>query len=133
LGSIAIPECDEVIVLVLLAYPFFDLFTTLLGAFYCWRRPTFFFASNPFVGPMAVAAAPITPNMAAATSPKEAGESLPPKRLTKEELLKTHKSHLKKQDLSPDGPRPVKQPVMAEAYPASTKSIREVDIVILAL
>lgn len=54
---------------------------------------------------------------------------MPPRRLTREELTKTHKSHLKKQDLSPDAPRPVKQPVMTEAYPASTKSIREVEIV----
>ncbi|KAK4167213.1 SET and MYND domain-containing protein 4 [Cladorrhinum sp. PSN259] len=52
--------------------------------------------------------------------------------LTKEQLLKTHNSHLKKQENLPDAPRPVKQPVLSEAYPASTKSIREVDIIPLS-
>jgi hypothetical protein len=55
--------------------------------------------------------------------------SVPPKRLTKEELLRTHKSHLQKQDLAPDAPRPVKQPFLEQAYPASTKSIRDLEIV----
>ncbi|KAK5651508.1 hypothetical protein OQA88_11962 [Cercophora sp. LCS_1] len=66
-----------------------------------------------------------------ATNAKDLIGSLPPRRLTKEELAKTHKVHLKKQDLSPNTPRPVKQPVMSEAYPASTKSIRELEIVSL--
>lgn len=74
---------------------------------------------------MAVAPAPTM-----SAPPKELIGALPPRRLTKEELTKTHKSHLKKQDLSPDAPRPVKQPIMSEAYPASTKSIREVEIVL---
>ncbi|KAK0730198.1 hypothetical protein B0H67DRAFT_503450 [Lasiosphaeris hirsuta] len=55
--------------------------------------------------------------------------TVPSRRLSKEELAKTHKVHLKKQDLSPDAPRPVKQPVMSEAYPASTRSIRDVEII----
>ncbi|KAB5549606.1 hypothetical protein GE09DRAFT_1241242 [Coniochaeta sp. 2T2.1] len=54
---------------------------------------------------------------------------LPPRRPTKEELIGTHKSHLKKQDLTPDAPRPVKQPLLAESYPASTRSIRDLEII----
>ncbi|KAK1757818.1 SET and MYND domain-containing protein 4 [Echria macrotheca] len=73
---------------------------------------------------MAVTASPATEG-----APRELVGALPPRRLTKEELLKTHKAYLKKQDLTPDAPRPVKQPVMAEAYPASTKSIRDVEII----
>lgn len=60
---------------------------------------------------------------------KERTGAMPARRLTKEELLETHKGHLTKQDLSPNAPRPVKQPILSEAYPASTKSIREVDLV----
>ncbi|KAK3393249.1 hypothetical protein B0H63DRAFT_406376 [Podospora didyma] len=56
----------------------------------------------------------------------------PPRKLSKEELVKTHKGYLKKQNLSPDAPRPVKQPVLSEAYPASTKSIRDVEIMPLS-
>jgi hypothetical protein len=73
---------------------------------------------------MAVAVA--TPSMA---SIKDAAGLAPPRRLTKEELVKTHSTHLKKQDSSPNAPRPVKQPIMSEAYPASTKPIRELEIV----
>jgi hypothetical protein len=54
---------------------------------------------------------------------------VPARRLTKDELVNTHKTYLKKQDNSPNAPRPVKQPLLSEAYPASTKSIRELDIV----
>lgn len=54
---------------------------------------------------------------------------VPPQKHTKAELLKTHNAHVKKQDLAPNAPRPVKQPVMADAYPASTKSIKDVEIV----
>ncbi|KAK3300596.1 uncharacterized protein B0H64DRAFT_352208 [Chaetomium fimeti] len=68
----------------------------------------------------------IAPSMA---STKENTGALPKRRLTKEELTKTHKTHLKKQDNSPHAPRPVKQPVMADAYPASSKSIRELEII----
>ncbi|OIW23927.1 SET domain-containing protein [Coniochaeta ligniaria NRRL 30616] len=57
---------------------------------------------------------------------------LPPRRLAKEELARTHKSHLKKQDLTPDAPRPVKQPLLDQAYPASTRSIRDLEIVPLS-
>ncbi|KAK4129149.1 hypothetical protein N657DRAFT_586828 [Parathielavia appendiculata] len=73
---------------------------------------------------MAVAVA--SPGVASFREP--AGPT-PPRRLTKEELVKTHSTHLKKQDSSPNTPRPVKQPIMSEAYPASTKSIRELDII----
>ncbi|KAL2021602.1 hypothetical protein VTK56DRAFT_6955 [Thermocarpiscus australiensis] len=66
------------------------------------------------------------PSMAAT---KDAAGAVPVRRLTKEELVKTHRTYLKKQDNSPDAPRPVKQPIMSEAYPASTKSIRELDII----
>ncbi|KAL1867938.1 hypothetical protein VTK73DRAFT_3903 [Phialemonium thermophilum] len=57
---------------------------------------------------------------------------VPPRRLTREELLRTHKSHLKKQTVAPDAPRPVKQPVLEQRYPASTKSIRELEIIPLS-
>ncbi|KAK0630223.1 hypothetical protein B0T17DRAFT_488123 [Bombardia bombarda] len=70
--------------------------------------------------------------MASARNPDCVAGGIPPQRLSKEELTKTHKTHLKNQDLSPDAPRPVKQPIMAEAYPASTKSIREVEIIPLS-
>ena len=53
----------------------------------------------------------------------------PVRRLGKEELVNTHKAHLEKQDNSPHAPRAVKQPVLEEAYPASTKSIRDLEIV----
>jgi hypothetical protein len=53
----------------------------------------------------------------------------PPRRLSKEELMQTHKSHLKKQELNPNAPRPVKQPLLSEAYPASTQSIHDLELV----
>ncbi len=53
----------------------------------------------------------------------------PVRRLGKEELVNTHKSYLEKQDNSPHAPRAVKQPVLEEAYPASTRSIRDLEIV----
>jgi hypothetical protein len=55
--------------------------------------------------------------------------TVPAKKLTRDELVRTHRSHLKKQDLSPDAPRPVKQPMLEELYNASTKSIRDLEIV----
>lgn len=54
---------------------------------------------------------------------------VPSRRLTKEELARTHRSHLKKQDLTPNAPRPVKQPLLDQAYPASIRSIRDLEIV----
>ncbi|KAK3335944.1 hypothetical protein B0T19DRAFT_408041 [Cercophora scortea] len=58
--------------------------------------------------------------------------SVPASRPTKEQLFKTHKTHLESQDLSPDAPRPVKQPILTEAYPASTRSIRDLEIIPLS-
>ena len=57
--------------------------------------------------------------------------TIPTKKLTKEQLFKTHEGHIKKQNAAqaPNGPRAVKQPNLAEAYPASTKSIRDLEIV----
>lgn len=57
--------------------------------------------------------------------------TIPTKKLTKEQLFKTHEKHIKEQNATqtPNGPRPVKQPNLAEAYPASTKSIRDLEIV----
>ncbi len=52
-----------------------------------------------------------------------------PRRLGKEELVGTHKKHLDQQNNSPHAPRAVKQPIMSEAYPASIKSIRDLEIV----
>ncbi|KAM7193872.1 hypothetical protein V8F33_007558 [Rhypophila sp. PSN 637] len=60
------------------------------------------------------------------------GGKVPLQKLTREQLLKTHRAHVEKQDLAPDAPRPVKQPVMAEAYPACTKSIKELEIIPLS-
>jgi len=57
--------------------------------------------------------------------------NVPPRKLTRKELLKTHKKHVEKQDRAPNAPRPVKQPFMHQAYPASTKSIRDLEIVCL--
>jgi hypothetical protein len=67
------------------------------------------------------------PNMAAT---KDTAGALPVRRLSKDELVNTHKTHLEKQDNSPNAPRAVKQPIMSDAYPASTKSIRDLEIVI---
>ena len=52
-----------------------------------------------------------------------------PRRLSKEELVGTHKKHLDTQNNSPHAPRAVKQPILTEAYQASIKSIRELEIV----
>jgi hypothetical protein len=79
-----------------------------------------------------MAAAPISSGSEAGVA-KERNGAVPVRRLTKEQLLETHKGHLKKQDLSPNAPRPVKQPILTEAYPASTKSIRDVDLVSVPL
>ncbi|KAK0734621.1 hypothetical protein B0T26DRAFT_746502 [Lasiosphaeria miniovina] len=78
---------------------------------------------------MAVVQVPALP---AAVAAKALVGQPPPRKLTKEELIRTHKTHLKKQDLSPDEARPVKQPVLSEAYPASTKSIRDVEFMPLS-
>ncbi|KAK4098603.1 hypothetical protein N658DRAFT_488317 [Parathielavia hyrcaniae] len=78
---------------------------------------------------MAVAVA--SPSVAPFREP--AGPAPPtPRRLTKDELVKTHSTHLQTQDSSPNAPRPVKQPIVLEGYPASTKSIRELEIIPLA-
>ncbi|KAH7018623.1 uncharacterized protein B0I36DRAFT_425506 [Microdochium trichocladiopsis] len=66
---------------------------------------------------------------AAVAAPKHLHGEIPSRKLTREELLKTHKTYLKRNDVNPDAPRPVKQPELAEAYPASTKSIHDVEII----
>ncbi|KAK1778009.1 hypothetical protein QBC45DRAFT_452057 [Copromyces sp. CBS 386.78] len=60
--------------------------------------------------------------------------TIPTKKLTKEQLFKTHEGHIKTQNATqtPNGPRAVKQPNLAEAYPASTKSIKDVEIIPLS-
>ncbi|KAK4240436.1 hypothetical protein C8A03DRAFT_31461 [Achaetomium macrosporum] len=63
---------------------------------------------------------------------KDTVAAVPASRLSKEKLVKTHQAHLKKQDSSPNAPRPVKQPILSEAYPASAKSIRELEIIPLS-
>ncbi len=60
---------------------------------------------------------------------QDLADTLPTGKLTREQLVRTHRSHLKKQDRAPDAPRPVKQPDMSEAYPPSTRSIRDLEIV----
>ncbi|KAK4156156.1 SET and MYND domain-containing protein 4 [Chaetomidium leptoderma] len=69
------------------------------------------------------------PGMASA---KDTAGAIPTRRLPKEELVNTHKTHLQKQDNSPNAPRPVKQPAMSGAYPASIKSIRDLEIIPLS-
>jgi len=56
--------------------------------------------------------------------------NVPPKRLTKEELVRTHQAHVKKQDVSQGAPRQVKQPMLEEKYGASTRSIRDLELVL---
>ncbi|KAJ9150382.1 SET domain-containing protein [Pleurostoma richardsiae] len=56
----------------------------------------------------------------------------PPRRRTKGELLRIHASHLRRQCLSQVHDRPVKQPVLGDAYPASTQSIKNLEIMPLA-
>ncbi|KAK3309870.1 uncharacterized protein B0T15DRAFT_16507 [Chaetomium strumarium] len=60
---------------------------------------------------------------------KDAVAAVPASRPSKEKLVKTHQAHLKKQASSPNAPRPVKQPILSDAYPPSTKSIRELEII----
>ncbi|KAL2199451.1 hypothetical protein P885DRAFT_31246 [Corynascus similis CBS 632.67] len=76
----------------------------------------------------------VTPNSTAASSSssKPKAGTVPSRRLTKDELIKSHNAHLKKQNNAPNAPRAVKQPVMSEAYPASTMSIRELEIIPLS-
>jgi len=62
---------------------------------------------------------------------QEAGE-LPKNRKSKASLVKTHRAHLKGQDDTDDSERPVKKPILLEAYQASAKSIRELEIVRLS-
>ncbi|CAK7230001.1 hypothetical protein SBRCBS47491_007439 [Sporothrix bragantina] len=69
---------------------------------------------------------------------------LPPKRMSSKALIKKHRAHLKAQEASTagnngnggtgtqlDDPRPVKQVILSEAYPASTRSIRDLDFMSL--
>lgn len=56
-------------------------------------------------------------------------DQLPMQRKEKGQLLKIHRAHLKKQDQNPETARAVKQPVASQAYPPSTKSIRDLEIV----
>ncbi|KAK4193215.1 hypothetical protein QBC35DRAFT_519407 [Podospora australis] len=80
---------------------------------------------------MAVAV-PSVPVALTGTKQSPVEPTTPRKRPTKEELLKTHNTHIKKQETAPNAPRPVKQPILSEAYPASTKSIRDVEIIPLS-
>ncbi|KIH94867.1 hypothetical protein SPBR_03624 [Sporothrix brasiliensis 5110] len=60
---------------------------------------------------------------------------LPPKRHSRKTLVKRHNAHLKTMPDPATGDneaRPVKQVVLSEAYPASYKSIRELDVMPLA-
>ncbi|KAK0735163.1 hypothetical protein B0T26DRAFT_746980 [Lasiosphaeria miniovina] len=52
---------------------------------------------------------------AAVAAPKHLSGEIPSRKLTREELLKTHKTYLKRNDVNPDAPRPVKQPELTEA------------------
>jgi len=73
---------------------------------------------------MAVASEP-----SLAVAPNDVVGSLPTKRLTRDQLVKTHQIHLEKYASQEDAPRQVKQLNMGEMYHASTKSIRELEIV----
>ncbi|KAK0656918.1 hypothetical protein B0T16DRAFT_318850 [Cercophora newfieldiana] len=64
-----------------------------------------------------------------AVAPNDAVGSLPMKRLSKEQLVKTHMAYLQKHQISEDAPKQVKQLKAAEAYPPSTKSIHDVEII----
>ncbi|KAK3488611.1 hypothetical protein B0T13DRAFT_514986 [Neurospora crassa] len=81
---------------------------------------------------MAVPAKPKT--ISSAPQKNSLAGTIPTKKLTKEQLFKTHAEHIKQQNATqtPNGPRPVKQPNLAEAYPASTKSIRDLEIIPLS-
>ncbi|CAK7229138.1 hypothetical protein SEUCBS140593_007145 [Sporothrix eucalyptigena] len=69
---------------------------------------------------------------------------LPPKRTSSKSLIKRHRAHLKAQEASTgvngtggpatgiDDPRPVKQVILADAYPASSTSIRDLKLIFLA-
>jgi hypothetical protein len=54
---------------------------------------------------------------------------LPPVRSSREKLVKTHNSYLKKQGDQQGMPRLVKKLILALAYPASVKSIHELETV----
>ncbi len=53
---------------------------------------------------------------------------IPPSRKSRSSLVKTHKAHVESQDNDQTGPRPVKQPIILEAYNASAKSIRDLEL-----
>ncbi|KAK4451416.1 SET and MYND domain-containing protein 4 [Podospora aff. communis PSN243] len=73
---------------------------------------------------MAVAAAP-----SPAVAPNDIVGELPTKRLSKEQLVKTHMAYIEKHQVAEGAPKQVKQLNPNEAYPASTKSIRDVEII----
>ncbi len=52
---------------------------------------------------------------------------LPPVRAPREKLVKTHKSHVKKQGSVEGAPRLVKKLILALAYPPSVASIRDLE------
>ncbi len=60
---------------------------------------------------------------------KDSAAQVPASRKSKNALVKTHKAHLKTLGSDPDADRPVKQPILEDGYQASTKSIRDLDIV----
>jgi hypothetical protein len=74
--------------------------------------------------PMAVAPAP-----SPAVALNDIVGDLPTKRLSKEQLVKTHMAHVQKQQVADGAPKQVKQLNPNDAYPPSTKSIRDVEIV----
>ena len=57
------------------------------------------------------------------------GTTLSTVRAGKNELVKKHKAHLKALSDDENAARAVKQPILTEAYPASTESIRNLKIV----
>ncbi|KAL1889872.1 hypothetical protein Sste5346_008596 [Sporothrix stenoceras] len=60
---------------------------------------------------------------------------LSPKRTSQKTLVKRHNAHLKTQEAastSDNDPRPVKQVILSEAYPACCKSLRELEAIPLA-
>jgi hypothetical protein len=55
---------------------------------------------------------------------------LPAERVSKQKLVNTHNSHVKRQGtVDPKGPRLVKKLILALAYPPSIKSIRDLETV----
>ncbi|KAK0632612.1 hypothetical protein B0T14DRAFT_598050 [Immersiella caudata] len=64
-----------------------------------------------------------------AVAPNDTVGNIPTKRLSKEQLVKTHMSHVKKHQVAEGAPKQVKQLRPDDAYPASTKSIRDLEII----